>query len=161
MQGYVQKISTKQGHGKNGPWTAYNLNIDGEWFSCGFAKPACNEGDYVNYDSVQKGQYKNAENVSVIPRSAAPAGGDGGGNIPVNRKDVSIHYQSCRKDAIALTGVLLSNGAIKLPAKQADQFDAAVALVNELTNQFYIDLENVINDGGVSVEALIPTPGDA
>lgn len=165
-QGYVQKMSTKQGVGRNGPWTMYSINVDGEWYSCGFKPPQCQEGDYVSFNVVQKGQYKNAENVAAIPQQSAPSNSGGApaaqsGSLPVNKKDVSIHYQSCRKDAIQTLSVLLQHEAVKLPAKQADKYDAALALITELTNQYYLNLEDVINNGGVDVEDTIPAPGDA
>lgn len=158
MQGHINKISTKQGTGRNGPWTMYNLEIDGTWYGCGFKKPDANEGDYVEFDVVQKGEYKNAENVkrSAGQPAASPSGP--APSIPVNKKDVSIHYQSCRKDAIQTLGVLLTHDAVKLPAKAADKYDAALALINELTNQFYFDLDSVIAEGGVKAEDLIPAP---
>lgn len=160
MQGYVQKISQKSGHGAKGPYTLFSMNVDGEWYGTGFNAPACKEGDYVSFDVVQKGKFKNAENVSVASQQSA-VGSAPSGNIPVNKKDVSIHYQSCRKDAIQTLGVLLQHEAVKLPAKQADKYDAALAILDELTNQYYLKLEDVINAGGVTLEDTIPAPGDA
>lgn len=165
QQGYVQKLSTKQGQGRNGPYTMYNVNIDGEWYGHGFKPPQCNEGDYVQFNVIQKGQYKNADSISVVANNnvaSAPAPASAPvAALPVNKKDVSIHFQSCRKDAIQTVGILLAHEAVKLPAKQADKFDAAMALIDEITNQNYLRLEDVINEGGVKVEDVIPEPGDA
>lgn len=163
MQGYINKISTKQGNGHNGPYTMYKVQIEGEWYGHGFKAPNANEGDYVEYNVVQKGQYKNVEGIKPIqgggnsgggsPSAAAPA------SAPINKKDVSIHYQSSRKDAIQTLGVLLANEAVKLPAKQADKYDAALALIDELTARYYLKLEDVIADGGVTEEDLVPPTG--
>lgn len=164
MQGHLNKISVKQGVGRNGPYTMYNIEVDGTWYGHGFKQPEVPEGAYIEFDVVQKGQYKNAENVRLSNAaasapsnpSAAPSGA-----APVNKRDVSIQYQSSRKDAIAVLDVLLSHEAVKLPAKQADKFDAALALLDDVTNQFYLKLEDVIEEGGVQLEDTIPSPGDA
>jgi len=164
MQGYVQKISTKQGMGKNGPYTMYNVQIEGEWYGCGFNKPAANEGDFVEFDVEQKGQYKNAKNVKSVAGQPAPAPAPVSNNsatvvqLPVNKKDISISYQHCQKEAHRLLDTLLKNDAVKLPAKQADKYDAALALVNEISDHLFIKLESIIKDGGVKVEDLIEEP---
>lgn len=160
MQGYLNKIATKQGSGRYGPYTTYNLEIDGQWYGHGFNKPNAHEGQYVEFDVIQKGQYKNAENLraAVSTPPAASSGSKAPASIPVNNRDVSIQYQSSHKDAIQVLDVLLKNDAVKLPAKQADKYDAAMALVDEITAQFYLKLESVIQDGGVSLEDAIPQP---
>lgn len=47
-----------------------------------------------------------------------------------------IQHQSARNSAIAFLDVLFKNEAVKLPAKQSDKFDAALALLDELTAKF-------------------------
>lgn len=162
MQGYLNKIATKQGMGKRGPYTMYNVEIDGTWYGHGFDKPNASEGTYVEFDVVQKGQYKNAENIRAAVSKPSNAASPAQTSIPVNSRDVSIQYQSSRKDAIQMLDVLIKNGLVSLPAKKAEQYDAAMALLDELTAQFYLKLEGVIEDGGVSLEDAIPAPqGDA
>lgn len=164
MQNYVEKVGEKQGSGRNGPWTMYSVNIGGEWLGAGFKKPECREGDYISYDIEQSGKYKNIVNIKVVPQGSAPnkvSSSSDGVQLPVNKRDVSIHYQSCRNAAISLTDLLLKYEAVKLPAKQADKFDAAVGIVDELTNQFYLKLEHVIEEGGVSLEDSIPPPQES
>lgn len=161
QKGYVQKLSTKQGQGRNGPYTMYSMNVDGDWYSCGFKPPQCNEGDYVQFNVTQKGQYKNADNISVAVADSPVSSNTNAPALPVNKKDVSIHYQSCRKDAIQTVNLLLTHEAVKLPAKAADKMDAAMALIDEITNQNYLKLEDVIAAGGVQLEDTIPVPGEA
>lgn len=48
----------------------------------------------------------------------------------------AIQHQSARNSAIAFLDVLFKNEAVKLPAKQSDKFDAALALLDELTAKF-------------------------
>lgn len=160
MQGYVEKIGTKNGVGKNGPWTLYSVCIAGDWYGAGFDKPACDEGDFVNYEIEQNGKYKNIKSISVASAPAAPSGNNSGGNgvQRVDTRDISIRYQSSRKDALQLTEILLANDALAVPAKKADKADAIIAFVEDVTNQFYVKLQDVMDAGGVSAEDLIPTP---
>lgn len=48
----------------------------------------------------------------------------------------AIQQQSARNSAIAFMDVLFKNEAVKLPAKQGDKMDAALALLDELTARF-------------------------
>lgn len=163
LQGVIENVSTKNGMGKNGPWTMYSMQVNGEWYGCGFKPIQAGKNDYVSFDFEQSGNYKNAKNVQVV---AAPAGAaqqapsaspaQAAGSAPVSKRDVSIQYQSSRKDAIQTLDLLLKNEAISLPAKKADKFDAALALLDEITARFYLRLEDVIDEGGVSVEDLVP-----
>lgn len=161
MQGYIDRIAEKQGKGRNGPYTMYNLQVNGEWLGHGFTKPNAKEGDYISFDVEQKGQYKNITNVVVIP---APSKSSSGGSSsqeyvpPTNKRDVSIAYQSSRKDALQFLDTMLQHDAIKLPAKADAKYDAALAILQELTNKFYLDLEDVVNAGGVTLEEYIPSP---
>tara|TARA_R110000772_G_scaffold175148_1_gene287003 strand:- start:347 stop:835 length:489 start_codon:yes stop_codon:yes gene_type:complete len=161
MQGYVNSITSKSGQGARGPWTLFSIEIDGQKFGAGFDKPNVPEGSYVEFDVVQKGQYKNAENIRISTATPPVVTSGSQAGAPVNKRDCSIQYQSSRKDAIQMLGVLLTAEAIKLPAKQADKYDAAMAIVEEMTAQFFLKLEAVIEDGGVSLEDAIPVPNGA
>lgn len=160
IQGYIDKITTKTGHGKNGPWTLYSILVNDNWYSCGFDAPKAAESQYVEFDAEPNGKYNpNVKNLQVVQAAAAAPAAVGGAPkaLPVNKKDVSIHFQSCRKDAIQTVGLLLQSEAVKLPAKQADKFDVAMALIDELTARYYLRLEDVIEEGGVSVEDMVPS----
>ena len=54
-----------------------------------------------------------------------------------------IQYQASRNTAIAALDVLLKAEAVKLPAKQADKYDAALALIDELTEHFQQGTDNL------------------
>lgn len=160
MQGYIEKISQKSGNGANGPWTMYSIQVGGNWYSCGFKPVPAKEGDYVNFDVVQKGKYTNATNVAPV---AAPAASSGGGNnssspAPVNTRDISISFQHCQKEAHRILDVFLRNDVVKLPAKQADKYDAAMGLLYEISASLYVQLAGVIENGGVSAEDLVEPP---
>jgi len=168
MQGVVQEINAKQGVGRNGPWILYNVTIDGQKYGAGFDAPACKQGDFVNYEVEQKGQYKNVKNISlasgtppVASPTPAPAGASGNNvakGTDWDLKDISIRYQSSRKDALALTTALLQAGALAIPAKKADQADAIMAFVDEVAASYYIKLDEVMEARGVNTEDLIPPP---
>lgn len=167
MQGVIQAIDNKQGVGRNGPWTLYNVTIDGQKYGAGFDAPAANVGDFVNYEVEQKGQYKNVKNISLasgqppVANTPAPAASSAGAPAKAtdwDLKDISIRYQSSRKDAIQLTTALLQAGALAIPAKKADQADAIMAFIEETTTQYYITLDGVMKARGVSTEDLIPPP---
>ena len=162
-QGYIQNIATKQGQGRNGPYTMYSMKVDNEWYSCGFKPINAKEGDYVSFSIIQKGQYKNAENIAptatAAPAAQAAAPQASGGAVPVNKRDISIHFQSSRNAAISTVDLLLKSEAVKLPAKQSDKYDAALALIDEITARYYLKLEDVIEAGGLSEEDLVPPTG--
>jgi len=163
MQGNVTAIETKNGVGRNGPWVLYNVTVDGQKYGAGFDCPPCVQGDFIEFETEQKGQYTNIKN---IRKAAAPAGApaannsSSGGAAParIDTRDVSIRYQSSRKDALLLTQVLLENDALAVPAKKAEKADAIMAFVEDVTNQFYVKLQDVMDNGGVSAEDLIPQP---
>ena len=173
QQGYLDKIGQKQGMGRNGPYTSYSINVGGQWYNCGFKPPAANEGDYIQFDLVQKGQYTNAQNIAVSPQQAAqaapPAQAENKGSsssvpaegLPKNTHQIGISYQHCQKEAHRTLDVLLRAEAVKLPAKQAEKYDAAMALVYEIADSYMLKLQSVIDNGGVKLEDAIPEPGDA
>lgn len=72
-------------------------------------------------------------------------------------RQLSIHYQSSRNAAIALVDAALKAGdIIALPAKKADKFDALLALVDRVSERYFLALEDVIKAGGIT--PTIPDP---
>lgn len=55
-------------------------------------------------------------------------------------RQACIEHQSSRNAAINLLDVLMREEVVKLPAKAAAKFDAAMALVDEITDKFNRDL---------------------
>jgi len=166
MQGYVTKIGTKQGAGAHGPWTLYSVQIDGaKWLGAKFKAPACNEGDLITYDIVADGQYENIANIAVVAGGAAQAptavASAPSVSPPVNKTQLSIHLQSCRNAAIATLTTFLENDVVKLPAKQADKYEAALSLIEEMTGRYFFKLEKDVANGGMEVADVIPPPAAA
>ncbi len=148
MQGTVNRVNY---NGK-----AYSAEVSGSWYGAGFNEPSFKEGDVIEFEVEQRGRFQNLKSPKVVgssegssaPQKAAPQG--------IDARTVSIAYQSSRKDAIEFVDVLVKNGAVSLPTKKSEQADALLALVEDYTAQFYIKLEEVIQDGGVTLEDMVP-----
>jgi hypothetical protein len=53
--------------------------------------------------------------------------------------------QASRNSAIAVLGVLLTNGAVALPSAKAKQYDAVMDLLAEITERFQEETTAVMN----------------
>jgi hypothetical protein len=173
ITGRVAKITTKNGTGRKGPWTLYSIRLTLDngaeypnWVSAGFDRPKFNEGDYISavIDTNEKG-YKNlsgwcAAAAPAAEATAAPAKSYG------EAKNQSIHYQSARKDALQVVGLLIANAALPLSAAKtasgtAKRYDEVMALVDKLTVRYYTDTEtlrvlDMVDDEGE--EDVSPAP---
>lgn len=166
VQGTVARISSTP-RGQRGS-LAYTIYINGEdsGYGHGFNEPKCREGDQIEFNIDWNGQYKNV-NVQSL-RVLNQGGGQQGGQAPAQRaapqqgykkpagggrekywedkakddkaRQACIEHQSSRNAAIALLDVLMREEAVKLPAKASGKLDAALALVDELTDKFNRDL---------------------
>lgn len=60
FQGFVNKLTTKSGVGKRGPWTLYSFILELEdgsespWVSFGFEKPPFAEGEFISFETDEK-----------------------------------------------------------------------------------------------------------
>lgn len=203
----VLKVSKKATSGKG---HVYNIQIETddngkEWWGCGFEDPKVNEGDIIEFELIEVGDYTNVDLDTIVVLEAAPkrerssrgrgndrdsgrsSGGRGGrdsgrssgnsrsgssrGNsrssgrgdsaakgrgasrsgadkkpaVDWDRKDNLIRLQSSQNTAIALVGMLLTNGALKLPAKQADKRDAAVAAVEKEAARLFDKYTDIVD----------------
>lgn len=212
----VLKVSKKATSGKG---HVYNIQIETddngkEWWGCGFEDPKVNEGDIIEFELIEVGDYTNVDLDTIVVLEAAPkrerssrgrgdsrdsgrsSGGRGGrdsgrssrdsgrsssrGNsrssgrgdsaakgrgtgragagadkkpaVDWDRKDNLIRLQSSQNTAIALVGMLLNNGALKLPAKQSAKYDAAVAAVEKEAARLFDKYTDIVDgnydDGG-------------
>ena len=147
-RGQVEKI-TERTIGNGG--TAYSALINGDWLGLGFDAPVFREGDNISFDVVMKGKYKNLVNAVVEAGTAAAQQAVSSGPAPLfNARDISIAYQSARRDAITAVDNLVAAEAVKLPTKQADKMDAYVALVAALTEQLFGAHQSFCEAGGLS-----------
>lgn len=111
--------------------------------------PSCKSGDMVEFTFTQKGQYKNADpsTIKVTGQGATSSASTTSryNNASSNKqawqpdpgRQVSIELQSARRDAIDLVKFMAEQGAIKLPTKQADKYDAIMGLLEHTTKEIY------------------------
>ena len=160
VQGTVERIHTRDT--ANGG-TAYNLVVGGEWYGNGFEAPQCNEGDTIEFTFKQNGNFKNINKGSLRIATAVASVDTGTGNnsktvVKPNTRDLSIGYQSSRKDAIAVVTAMIGSGVAPVPKDAKKGYTATLALINELTNQYYTELQTVIENGGVEEVQQAPEP---
>lgn len=189
LQGHVKKTSTKEGKGKRGPWTLYSfiLELDNGqesgWVSAGFDQPPFAEGSYGSLDTeaTDRGPRYIAGSWKALdaPKRAAPATPatpETSATAPatkghyVDRND-SIVYQSSRKDALAMVGLLLEHDALPLAAagakaNTAKRFDEIKAYVDKFTVEFYGDVQTgrtlqQVVDAGAAEPASTDKPASA
>jgi hypothetical protein len=149
MQGTVNKINY---NGK-----AYSAQVDNEWYGAGFDQPKFSEGDTIEFNVEQRGKFKNLQYPKVLGSAVSGSSGGSTASAPeprVDTRNISIVYQSSRKDAIEFVAMLLANQAVPLPTKKSDQADAIKALVEDYASQFYIRVMEVVEAGGCTIEDM-------
>lgn len=65
-------------------------------------------------------------------------------------KDKMIRRQACMNTSLKLCALLFEVGAVKLPTKKADQYDAVVELANEEAERLYDQYEEQVYGGGTT-----------
>ncbi len=136
-----------QGKGKFSFYVTLEEN-DGFYFNTKF-EPKCGVGDVVGIEYEPKGDKRgNVKRIEILTDNGGPkgvqkkeeewgkSGGAGGGGG--NRQD-SIVFQSSRKDALVLVGVLLSNEAFATKGKPDAKRVQIEELVDEVTARFFND----------------------
>ena len=63
-------------------------------------------------------------------------------------KDKMIRRQACMNTSIKLVTLLLAEGAVSIPKKKADAYDAVVALCDEEAERLYDQYEEQVYGGG-------------
>lgn len=138
----------------------FSIQVDGNWYGGMFDDPGCNEGDTISFESSQNGRFLNVQKgtLQVVQNNApsqAPAP-QGGGQTGGQREDywnsrakadearqVSITYQSSRKDAVEVAKALVENDMVAQPTKKGDKYDWFLGLVDVLTDRFHKDVNDI------------------
>lgn len=108
----------------------------GFYFNTKF-EPNCKSGDEVKIEFEQKGDKRaNVKRLKVTKAGAAPASTGGYGGATGDRQD-SIVWQSAQERAVRLTEVLLTNGAVKLPAGEEARETIIMEKFDSLTYRLY------------------------
>lgn len=140
LEGFVNKLNTKSGVGKRGPWTLYSFILEladgteSPWVSYGFEQPPFKEGEYIAFETDEKDGRHNFNKGSgrkpanpperakpAVQGKAAPA--NAGASKAVNSasatvsgstadRQTSIVMQHSQEMAITAVGILLSNDAL-------------------------------------------------
>lgn len=71
----------------------------------------------------------------------------GGGGFNEEKRQAVIVFQSARNAATELVTACLTAGALALPSKKGDQFDALQCLVDTLTERYYEENMEVYRTG--------------
>lgn len=157
--GYVQWVGSKP-YGTGMSWTFRLKNVE-KWFNCGGQSPNVAVGDHIEFDYTEKGgratvnvgSIKKLEGGQVhnsTPSASFPApvksdyaqkesywSDKAKGDVS---KDLRIQWQSARNAAIEITGILVTNGILKLPEKNGSE--AVLGKVADLTERFYRESAN-------------------
>ena len=140
VEAYSAKTETKTGKRLRSP--LYSFMVDNQWYGCGFDNPNVEKGDTIEF-TFTKGTYGLDVDVSSITKKSntavkSAATNKTGVSVAGDRQ-VSIVYQSQHRDAVSFVQFAVEQGAIKLPAKQADKYDVLLELVQGLTVQWCLD----------------------
>lgn len=141
IQGFVTAINEKQT--QFGPM--YDIVVGGTKYGVGkFAPKGIAQGDYVQFDGVQKGQYWNVAPGSLSKKekpagvSAAPAPTSGGGG-GYDKRQETISKQAALNSALNFVTLLQAADALPVAksAKTDKRADLVKQVVLEYTAEFY------------------------
>lgn len=119
-----------------------SILVNGTWYGTYKTPHSDKEGSTVEFEASQNGKYWNAKDVVVVAAAAAPASGGGGTTMSGDARQQSIVLQSSYKTAGEVLCGILAAGAVSLPTKKGDQYDAVLGLLDEIALRLY---RNCIN----------------
>lgn len=152
-KGIVKEVLVKDWKGKS--LYTIKLNGDSNYYNTGVEKPP-KVGTFIEFDfTINDKGYKQVDMRSIVEKtgsdipattkiSSATGASRGMGKDDYwerkENRDITvqkrIELQSCRNSAIAFISTLLTSGAVKLPAKQADQADVIEEMLSRYTSKF-------------------------
>ena len=149
-QGTVGAVEQKQTQAGK---TYFKINVNGTWYSA-WQNPNVSVGDEIEFDVIQKGEYKNMANPVKV--AGNPGGGTGNKTVATSRpngsfdpdREARIVRQNATSSAVALVG------ASKLAGK-AD-VETVLATVREVSKKLF-EL-NMYGYGPATPEVQPPTP---
>lgn len=169
MKGKVEVLRQND----KGAWSAKIVDGSAEtWYGLGFKKPSISQGDMIEFEASQNGRFWNIDQKSIQVvqndvqqnKPVSDVVGSSGGAQSKDEfwsnkekkeefKQKQINWQAARNSAIALVPTLLEQGVVKLPTKKADQYDAVLGVVDELSVRFYNDTQDPEAKMGGGVES--------
>lgn len=143
VSGVIQQIKTKKVGAKQ--TTAYDLNVNGQWYGYGFYAPKANEGDYVTFEATQNGNFHNVERGTLKVGKAPPeeAKQATGGSVrqavgSYDARQDAISRQAASNTAIAWLTLLHNAGALPAGSKsKGSQQEALDVIRREYEKEFY------------------------
>lgn len=155
VEGVIEKIHTKTGQGKRGPWTKYSAVIGGDWYSFGFNNPNMNEGDNVKAE-YEEGQYGKDVKRHKVVSSAPPAPTSAAVSAPGGRApaaNVGMAWGNASNVAANLICKMAEIDALPLSAanskaNKAKRFDEFMELFNKVRVELYedsLDIQRVLD----------------
>jgi hypothetical protein len=161
IKGIVEVLSEKPaGRGK-----VYNIKMDsGEWFGCGFDKPAFKQGDCIEFEVVLNERngtvYTNLnhDKCKVVQADAAPAYTKNEKGIsPV---DLRTALHAARSGALETVAALMSAEIIKPPSKGSDKQPWFDQQIGDYTAFYYEQSLAVMKGENPFAETVADTPED-
>lgn len=143
VSGVIQQIKTKKVGAKQ--TTAYDLNVNGQWYGYGFYAPKANEGDYVTFEATQNGNFHNVERGTLkVGKAPADQGKQAtGGSVKqavgsYDARQDAISRQAASNTAIAWLTLLHNAGALPAGSKsKGSQQEALDVIRREYEKEFY------------------------
>lgn len=148
ITGVVNSIGVKRSKNDGTPLKTplYSLQINGQWFNCGFTNPNVSEGEtiHLTYVTAQYGNEVTKGSIEVVQK-AGDVPKTGGLAVASGDRNSSIVYQSSRKDALKFAELAVVTGCLTLPKTKAGQLEALEAFVELYTDKFaYAALSPII-----------------
>jgi hypothetical protein len=141
IQGVIEKMHTKSGAGKNGPWTKYSAVINDGWVNFGFEDPGYQEGDEVkvrceeNQYGMEVKQHKLIAKATAASKAATASGGNNSaGQAWGNASNVAASLLVTLKDLDALP-ITAAQGK----ANKAKRFDETMEIFDKLRVKLFND----------------------
>ena len=126
--------ATESPNGKKLRSPLYSFKVNGNWYKCGFDNPNVSQGDNVefSYENTQYGDEVTKGSVRKLAAGEAPAvAANAPQHMTPDARQLSIIYQSSRKDAIQILSLAVERELVKLP--KASGYDTFLSLVDDLT----------------------------
>lgn len=143
LSGVIEAIKVREITSGKRPFTSVSYKIGPDWVS--FVKNKDNkmelemliQGDAVEVEYVQSGNFKNGETIKVVKSAEVPKTVKGStAAVKVENRDFRITYAGSRNTAIAFAELAMKAGAITLPKKVSDIEAALMEYVDALTIEF-------------------------
>lgn len=160
------------GEKKWGTKTFFSFTIKGTdgFFRTGVVRPSFKQGGYIQFEADAQKNVDMNSIVSigerapdeVVKEQSAKIGGMAPGTKPIDfraeadkARQKSIHYQSAHKDAIEVAKYAVEKGLIRLPVSAPKGYDAFLALIDDLTQQFFtkFESEHTVNSSPEATDA--------